>query len=232
MQYRPFTTKEDFYPGLIIWCDIRGKDHAARSLLAMGEKEERRQKSRRSQRPYLLVALDEQREEIHVTRIVDKQPHDSSEWVRMDTAAPRFICTVHNNPRWIWVGKPVTLRMVFDKSHIMHAQHDPKHNCGRYRCAEEHVQIYQVHRNRHLDWCPRCAESRETVANTAATPIPSDSAPVPPVRGLGPTHTPASFRDSSSSPDSVMAGPQTTMTRFFARGRGQRGFTDFEECIR
>ncbi|KAJ6589426.1 hypothetical protein B0H19DRAFT_1058441 [Mycena capillaripes] len=134
--FQPFDNANQFYPGLILWCDPNCHDMDV-STLAPTELYDR--KKARELRPCLVVAVNYNNQSF--------QPRDTQRWIRVDTAPP---IAWRLSDAWIWVGTPSTLAMVFNNARIMHPHKDTQFSSNPI--ASSNLQNYWVHRQNYIRW--------------------------------------------------------------------------------
>ncbi|KAJ7059688.1 hypothetical protein C8F01DRAFT_217760 [Mycena amicta] len=138
--FPPFTSFSEFYSGLSIWCidpyEVTAGPAGPTFALAIGK---------RDLRPCLVVAVNAEQRLIQVARFCETQPLDPRLWVRVDTAP---LITWKNPEAWIWVGTPATLRMVLDRTKVMHAHRDMSYTTPPV--CTQNLDAYWIHRTRFL----------------------------------------------------------------------------------
>ncbi|KAJ6552987.1 hypothetical protein B0H19DRAFT_1263413 [Mycena capillaripes] len=142
--FQPFDNANQFYPGLILWCDPNCRDMDV-STLAPTELYDR--KKARELRPCLVVAVNYSNQSFQVSRICATTPRDTQRWVRVDTAPP---ITWRLSDAWIWVGTPPTLAMVFNNVRIMHPHKDTQFSTNLI--ASSNLQNFWAHRQNYIRW--------------------------------------------------------------------------------
>ncbi|KAJ7634967.1 hypothetical protein FB45DRAFT_1002415, partial [Roridomyces roridus] len=133
--FLPFQCPEDFYPGLIVWCD---------PACAKSPNPYRKSKELR---PGIVVSVNTSTETFEWARLSDTPPPDqqSRRWVPVDRH-PGITWKTHS--AWIWVGTPQTIAMVLHDSKSMHPNKD-KHYSTK-SIAYTNIQNYWAHRDNYL----------------------------------------------------------------------------------
>ncbi|KAJ7895189.1 hypothetical protein B0H14DRAFT_660064 [Mycena olivaceomarginata] len=142
--FQPFDNVNQFYAGLILWCDPHCYEMDV-STLAPNELYD--PKKARELRPCLVVAVDHTTRSLQVARICATTPRDTRRWVRIDT--PPAI-TWRLSDAWIWVGTPPTVAMVLNNAKVMHPHKHTHYTSSPVAAAN--LQNYWVHRQNYLSW--------------------------------------------------------------------------------
>ncbi|KAF7328179.1 hypothetical protein MVEN_02575500 [Mycena venus] len=139
-----FDNVNQFYPGLILWCDPNCYEMDI-STLAPNELYDR--KKARDLRPCLVVAVNHTNKSIQVARICATTPTDTRRWVRVDSPPA---LTWRLSDAWLWVGTPPTVAMVLNNAKVMHPHKDTQYTTNAVAAAN--LQNYWVHRQNYLSW--------------------------------------------------------------------------------
>ncbi|KAF7358569.1 hypothetical protein MSAN_01195100 [Mycena sanguinolenta] len=140
--FQPFDNVNQFYPGLILWCDPNCYEMDI-STLAPGEVYDR--KKARELRPCLVVAVNHAQSSFQVARICATKPTDTRRWVRIDSPPP---ITWRLSDAWIWVGTPPTVTMVLNNAKVMHPHKHTDYTSNPV--ATSNLQNYLTHRQHYL----------------------------------------------------------------------------------
>ncbi|KAJ7035915.1 hypothetical protein C8F04DRAFT_498786 [Mycena alexandri] len=167
--FQPFTHINQFYPGLILWCDPNSYEMDV-STLAPNELYDR--KKARELRPCLVVAVNNSKQCFQVARICATTPTDTRRWVRIDS--PPAI-TWRLSDAWIWVGTPATVAMELNNAKVMHPHKDVQYTSNPI--ASTNLQNYWVHRQNYLSWrqmrgessAPRASVARQQSSSSRST---------------------------------------------------------------
>ncbi|KAJ6471086.1 hypothetical protein C8R47DRAFT_1147825 [Mycena vitilis] len=159
--FPPFTSPNQFYPGLIVWCDPNCYEMDV-STLAPNELYDR--KKARQLHPCLVVAVDYNNNSLQVARICATTPTDTRRWVRVDS--PPGI-TWRLSDAWIWVGTPPTVAMILNNGKAMHPHKDTKYTSSPVAAAN--LQNYWVHRQNYISWRQMRADNAPSTSASANT---------------------------------------------------------------
>ncbi|KAJ7613653.1 hypothetical protein DFH06DRAFT_144801 [Mycena polygramma] len=159
--FPPFTSPNQFYPGLIVWCDPNCYEMDV-STLAPNELYDR--KKARQLHPCLVVAVDYNNNSLQVARICATTPTDTRRWVRVDS--PPGI-TWRLSEAWIWVGTPPTVAMILNNGKAMHPHKDTKYTSSPVAAAN--LQNYWVHRQNYISWRQMRADNAPSTSSGANT---------------------------------------------------------------
>ncbi|KAJ6537424.1 hypothetical protein DFH09DRAFT_1283598 [Mycena vulgaris] len=160
LQYK-MPQREEFYPGLILWCDPNCYEM---DLSTLGPDEVYDRKKARELRPCLVVAVNYTAQSFQVARLCATTPRDTRRWVRIDSA-PQI--TWRLPTAWIWVATPPTVAMVFNNAKAMHPHKDIYYTSNPV--AASNLQNYWVHRQSYLSWHPtKAASSRHGAPSASA----------------------------------------------------------------
>ncbi|KAF8205387.1 hypothetical protein K438DRAFT_1819023 [Mycena galopus ATCC 62051] len=138
--FPPFENANDFYPGLIVWCDPACYEPNV-CLSKLGH----RDKKSRELRPCLVISVDYENRTFQGARLSATTPSDSSQWAKIDSPPP---ITWKLNDAFIWVGTPPTIAMVFNNERVMHPNKDTYYNT--HPVATANLQNYWIHRQRQM----------------------------------------------------------------------------------
>ncbi|KAF8142910.1 hypothetical protein K438DRAFT_1946075 [Mycena galopus ATCC 62051] len=161
--FQPFDNVNQFYPGLIIWCDPNCYEMDV-STLAPNELYDR--KKARDLRPCLVVAVNYHDRTLQVARICATTPTDTRRWVRIDTP-PEITWRISD--AWIWVGTPPTVPMVLNNAKVMHPHKHTQYTTNPV--AASNLQNYLAHRQHYL----RLRQMREANATPGTSNYPQTS---------------------------------------------------------
>ncbi|KAF7300856.1 hypothetical protein MKEN_01311800 [Mycena kentingensis (nom. inval.)] len=202
--FPPFTDYNQFFPGLILWCDPSSYESVL-STLPPGEEYDRRKA--REPKPCLVVAVDHTQRLLQVARICASTPRDTRKWVRLDSN-PAINWRVPDG--WIWVGKPGTTKMLLNDARYMHPHKDASYSTNPI--ASSNLQNYWTHRQNYLKWRQAQPDTAPTSPSGYAGPSTSTSiyaaapsASAYPYTGVG-GPPPASYHTLSAQPVVVPAG--------------------------
>ncbi|KAJ6545488.1 hypothetical protein B0H19DRAFT_1266914 [Mycena capillaripes] len=160
--FQPFTNANQFYPGLIVWCDPNCYEMDI-STLAPNELYDR--KKARELRPCLVVAVNYTTNALQVARICATTPTDTRRWVRIDSPPP---ITWRLSDAWIWVGTPPTVAMILNNAKAMHPHKDTQYTSNPIAAAN--LQNYWVHRQNYLSWRQARANNAPNTPHQAVYP--------------------------------------------------------------
>ncbi|KAJ6483489.1 hypothetical protein C8R47DRAFT_1132388 [Mycena vitilis] len=147
--FEPFTDVSQFYPGLILWCDPNSYDMEVTTLPASVIPDRKRT---HELRPCLVVAVNQETEQLQVVRLCATVPTDTRRWVRVDSPPP---ITWKVPDAWIWVGSPAILKMVLNRTKAMHPHKDVQYTTPTVAAAN--VRNFWVHRQKYLNRGPSAA---------------------------------------------------------------------------
>ncbi|KAJ7623884.1 hypothetical protein DFH06DRAFT_1230548 [Mycena polygramma] len=147
--FEPFTNVSQFYPGLILWCDLNSYDMEATTLPPNTMFDRKRA---HELRPCLVVAVNQETQQLQLARLCATVPTDTRRWVRVDS--PPAI-TWKLPDAWIWVGTPATVDMVLNHSKVMHPHKDAQYITPAVAAAN--VRNYWVHRKNYMKPGPSAA---------------------------------------------------------------------------
>ncbi|KAK7039657.1 hypothetical protein R3P38DRAFT_487469 [Favolaschia claudopus] len=131
-----FRSPKDFYPGLILWCDLSRYDVASCY----------RRRSARELRPCLVVDVNLKDGLFEAARFTDVLPTDPWNWAKIDNPP---VLTWKLNDAYIWISTPLTIPMVFNDSKLMHPNRDAYYSTDPIATANLHS--YWVHRQAYLN---------------------------------------------------------------------------------
>ncbi|CAK5278710.1 unnamed protein product [Mycena citricolor] len=150
-------------PGIILRCDCLSSE-MDKTILSPEEWHARWASGTRptaDPKPCLVIEVDYDAEFVKVARLCDAAPRDCRKWVRIDSAPEIEWCHPYS---WIWVGSPATMRLVKNRSRIMHINQDPRFN--QDPISSRNLRHYLVHRENYESW-------RRFQAQTQSSPEPS-----------------------------------------------------------
>ncbi|KAJ7073043.1 hypothetical protein C8F01DRAFT_1300948 [Mycena amicta] len=144
--FQPFRDVNEFYPGLILWCNARSREieHAS---LAAGEVCD--SKRARELKPHMVVDVDYANEAILVARLCAGTPANTRRWSRID-ASPPITWAVPN--AWIWVGAPASVGIVLNNTRAMHPHQQAVYSTPPISTAN--IQSYRIRRQIYQDTNP------------------------------------------------------------------------------
>ncbi|KAK7044457.1 hypothetical protein R3P38DRAFT_2878833 [Favolaschia claudopus] len=131
-----FRSPKDFYPGLILWCDLSRYDVASCY----------RRRSARELRPCLVVDVNLKDGSFEAARFADTLPTDPWNWAKIDNPP---VLTWKLNDAYIWISTPLTIPMIFNDSKLMHPNRDAYYSTEPIATAN--LQSYWVHRQAYLN---------------------------------------------------------------------------------
>ncbi|CAK5278268.1 unnamed protein product [Mycena citricolor] len=136
-------------PGLILRCDCLSIE-MDKTILSPEEWHARWASGTRptaDPKPCLVIEVDYDTEFVKVARLCDAAPRDCRKWVRIDSAPEIEWCHPYS---WIWVASPATMRLVKNRSRIMHINQDPRFN--QDPISSRNLRHYLVHRENYESW--------------------------------------------------------------------------------
>ncbi|KAK7007687.1 hypothetical protein R3P38DRAFT_1661216 [Favolaschia claudopus] len=165
--FQPFDNYNQFYAGLILWCDPNCHEMDT-STLTQEELHDR--KKARELKPCLVVAVNHTTRQIQVARICATTPTDTQRWVRIDSSPP---ITWRISDAWIWVGTPPTVPMTLQNHKVMHPHKHTQYTGGDIAAAN--LQNYWVHRQNYLAWRQMSMQSGMPSTSSGGRQISSSS---------------------------------------------------------
>ncbi|KAK7008205.1 hypothetical protein R3P38DRAFT_3023914 [Favolaschia claudopus] len=142
--FQPFERFSQFYPGLILWCDPHSAE-MENTATPPNTPYDRKNQNQPTLRPCLVVAVNEEERLIRVARFCANQPHDTRQWVPIETPPS----LVWRPQAWIWVGSPATVRMILNDAKTMHPHKDTAYLTPDI--AQTNYRNYCVHRQNFLN---------------------------------------------------------------------------------
>ncbi|KAF7375325.1 hypothetical protein MSAN_00419400 [Mycena sanguinolenta] len=172
--FEPFQHINEFYPGLILWCDPKSPDMEPEGT-ALQQKTPYGYRPTRELRPCLVVDVDQRTRTLKVARLCATEPTDTRRWIRIDTSPP----LTWKLQAWIWVGTPATVNMILHDPKSMHPHKDTLFTTPPV--CTTNIQNYRVHRQNYLN---QVAVSSNAGASTFPpqyySPGSTMNAPLPP----------------------------------------------------
>ncbi|KAJ7275599.1 hypothetical protein C8J57DRAFT_224319 [Mycena rebaudengoi] len=168
MMFQPFEAANQFYPGLILWCDPHSHEM---DLSTHPPNTPYNRRTATELRPCLVVSVDYQRHRFQVARFSATTPTDTTKWVKIDS--PPAI-TWKLNDAWIWVGTPAVVPMILNNAKAMHPNRDEYYSVPPV--SSTNLQNYWIHRQQYINRRMMAgAVSNDTSTYQGNTFIPSTS---------------------------------------------------------